>query len=67
MTRRGRAVQLIIPEGLMTSSVRQTRAIADKVVDIVRLVDLGAGGRELMQNIGHLTGGIVGRSSLQPW
>jgi hypothetical protein len=51
----------------MTSSVRQTRAIADKVVDIVRLVDLGAGGRELMQNIGHLTGGIVGRSSLQPW
>ena len=67
VTRRGRAVQLIIPEGLIPSSIRETRPIADEVIDVVGLVDGHAGGRELMQNIGHLTGGIIGRSSLQPW
>ena len=67
VTRRGEPVQLIVAEGLSASSVRETRAIADGVVDVVGLVDGHAGGRELMQNIGHLTGGIIGRSSLQPW
>lgn len=33
---------------LRSPSVGQTRPIADPVIDIVRLADLAAGGRELM-------------------
>lgn len=55
----GQAIQLIVPEGLMPSAIRQTRPIADGVIDIIGLVDLCAGGRQLMQDSGHLTGGIV--------
>ncbi len=55
----GESIQLIVPEGQIPSAIRQTRAIADRVIDVVGFVHLGAGGRELMQDIGHLTGGIV--------
>ena len=55
----GESVQLIIPERLIPSSIRETRPIADGVIDIVGFVDLGAGGRELMQDVRDLAGGIA--------
>lgn len=48
MARTGESVQLVIAKRLRSPSVGQTRPIADWVVDIVHLVDLAAGGRELM-------------------
>ena len=55
----GESIQLIVAERLIPSAVRQTRPIADRVIDVVGLIDGHTGGRELMQDIGHLTGGIV--------
>ncbi len=43
-------IQLIVAEVLRAASICQTRPIPHAVVDIVRLVDGGAGGRELMQD-----------------
>lgn len=52
-------IQLIIPERLDASSVRETRSVADRVVDIGRLVDRRAGRGELMQDVGDLKRGIM--------
>lgn len=60
MARNDQPIQLIIAKRLRPSAVRQTRSIADWVVDIVGLVDLAAGRGELMQDAGDLTGGIIG-------
>ena len=59
MARAGESIQLIIPEGLIPSSIRQTRAITDRVIDVVGFVDLGTGGRELMQNVRDLAGCVI--------
>jgi hypothetical protein len=55
----GESIQLIVAEGLIPSAIRHASAIADRVIDVVGLVDGHVGRRELMQDIGHLTGGIV--------
>ena len=47
MARTDQPIQLIIAKRLRPSAIRQTRSIADWVVDIVRLVDLAAGRGEL--------------------
>lgn len=57
---RRQPIQPIIPKRLRSSPIRQARAIADIVVDIVRLVDLRAGRDDLVQDVGHLRGRIVG-------
>ena len=59
MARRSQAIQIVIAEGLRSSSVCETRPIADSVIEIVGLIDLGAGGRQLMQNVRHLRHGII--------
>ena len=61
VTRRGRAVQLIVAEGLIPSAIRQTCPIADRVIDIIGFVDGHAGGREFMQDVRDLGGGIISR------
>jgi hypothetical protein len=58
MARTGESIELIVAEGLWASSIPETRPIPDGVIDILCLVDLGAGGSELMQDIGRLRGGI---------
>lgn len=59
MARVGEPIELIIAETLWPTPIRQTGPVADGVVAIIGLVDLAAGGGELMQDIRHLTGGIV--------
>ena len=44
----GESVQLVIPEGLRPSAIRQTGLIDQRIVDVVGLVDLAAVGRKLM-------------------
>ena len=56
----GQAIQLITAKRLRPSAIRQAGPVADPVIDIVRLVDLAAGGGQLMQNVGDLTCRIVG-------
>ena len=59
MTRAGESIQLVVAESLIPSSIRQTRPIADRVVDVVGFVDLRAGGRELVQDLGDPRRGIM--------
>ena len=57
----GGAIQLIIPEGLIPSSIRETHPVADGVIEVVGLAGQAADGRQLMQDIRHLAGGIISR------
>ena len=66
MARTGEAIQLVIAKRLRASAVRQTGPIAHRVVDVVGLVDLRTGGRELMQDVRHLTRRIVSIGGLDP-
>ena len=50
------SIHLIIPEGLISSAIRQAGAIADRVIDVVGLVHGRTGGRELVQDVAHLAG-----------
>ncbi len=59
VTRAGQPIEWIIAEALRASSVRQAGPIPHRVIDVVRLIDLAAGGRELVEDIRDLTGGIV--------
>jgi len=52
----GESIHLIIPEGLISSAIRQAGAIADRVIDVVGLVHGRTGGRELVQDVAHLAG-----------
>ncbi len=66
MARNGQPIQLIIAKGLRPSAVPQTRPIAHRVVDVIGFVDLAAGGRELMQDAGHLTRRVISVGGLNP-
>ena len=55
----GQAVEIVIAERLTASPIRQTGSASHWVVGVGGLVDLGRGGRELMEDLGDLTGGIV--------
>jgi len=44
---------------LRATSVGECGPIANGVVDILGLIDGRTGGRELMQDLRHLTGGIM--------
>ena len=59
VTGRRQPIERIVPEALRASSVRQTRPIPHRVVGIGGLVDLRRGGRELVEDLGDLTGGII--------
>ena len=63
----GEAIQLLIPEGLIPSTIRKARAIADRVIDIVGFVDKPAQHGELMAAKPHrsyrLSGSRSARSS----
>ncbi len=59
MARAGESIELIIPKRLASSPIRQTRPIADGVVGIRGLVDRGTRRRQLMEDLGDLTGRIV--------
>jgi len=63
MARNSQTIQSIVVERLDASSVRETRWIADGVVDVGSLVDLAVRRRQLVQDLGYLRGRIVGRSS----
>ncbi len=66
MTRTRQPIQSVVPKRLGSSFICQTRAIPHAVVEVVGFVDLRAGGRELMEDIGHLRSGIVGVRRLRP-
>lgn len=59
MARTRQPIQTVVPKRLRAALVGETGAIPHAVVEIVRLVDLGRGGCELMQNIGDLRSRIV--------
>ena len=59
MARNDQPIQLIIAKRLRPSAIRQTRSIADWIIDIVGLVDLSRIRGQLMQDAGELRSGIV--------
>lgn len=59
MARAGQPIQLIVAEGLRATSVSECGPIADGVVDVLGLIDRRGARRQLVQDVGHLTGGIV--------
>lgn len=60
MACRGEPIQVVVAEIPDPAPIGQTRAIANAVIEIVRFIDLRTRRRELMQDIGHLRGGIIG-------
>jgi hypothetical protein len=51
MARRSQPAEGIIPKRLTASAIRQTRPIPDGVIGVGGLIDLGTGGRELVQDL----------------
>lgn len=58
-------IHIVVAKRLIASSVRQTRPVAHGVIEVVGLIDLCRSGGELMENIRHLTRGIVAEASCE--
>jgi len=52
-------IQGVIAEVQWACAVRQTASIADRIVDVIRLIDLATGGRQLVEDTGDLRSGII--------
>lgn len=57
---RSQPIQLIVSKRLRASSIGETRPIPHRVVGIGGLVNLCRTRHDLVQNVGHLTRGIIG-------
>ncbi len=62
----GQAVEIVVAEGLRASLVRERHSVPHAVIEVVGLINLTARGRNLMQDVGDLRGGIIAVGGADP-